>query len=286
MRIVYGGSFALAVTLASVALAQNVREPARPATPATPRAGAAAEARADNADQQIASLLYHCCQNDIEISKFAKDRLQSEEARQFAEKMIAEHTEGCQKLAKFAGAATGADTRLEAIPGEPRREGRREGRDEAPRPAPAAAPRAAAEGGRGIDVRAGAVEVQVQPGLRPRVDARGPGGQLDWIAIFQQISDQNAANFKKELAAKEGAELDQCYIGGQIMGHMMAQSEVQVLRQHASPELRQELDACLQGCAAHLQEAKTLAKQLAASGTPRTARRPGAPESPPAPKPE
>jgi predicted outer membrane protein len=242
-----------------------------------------------NADQQIASLLYNCCQNDIEISKFALTRLQNESVRQFAEKMIAEHTAGCQKLAKFAGPGVGAENRLDAVPGdtprEDRRESRREAREEVREAAP---PRVAAEPGRGLDVRVGGVEVQVEPGARPLAGAARASGNLNWVAIFNQISDQCAANFKKELAAKEGAEIDHCYIGAQIMGHMQAQSEINVLRQHASPELRQELDSCLKECAAHLQEAKTIAKQLEGAGTPRVSRRQAElpATAPPATKPE
>jgi predicted outer membrane protein len=291
-----------------------------------------------SADQQIAALLYNCCKKDIELSKFAQDRLQNEEVRQFAEKMITEHTAACEKLAKFAGPAAGGDPRLEAVPGEPRparparvegrteareeareerregregareerregdapeaREERREGREEAREERREAAPRAdaprTAESPRPIAraLEGAEAEVQLRAGgdrPRPEVDVRlgrtGAAGGLNWVSIFKEIGDQQLASAKQEFSAKEGAELDKCYLGGQIMGHMKAIDEIKVLRKYCSAEFRQELDSCVEECKAHLEEAKTLAKKLEASSTPRVSLKPELKDTP-APKPE
>lgn len=273
MRIVHGLSLVLVVALAGTALAQRPADPANPTRPAAGRPAAgveveAATAQASTADEQIAALLYACCRNEVEISKFAQNRLQSEAARQFAEQMIAEHTAACQKLEKFAGnavdarlgAAAGAATREERR--EERIERREERREDVPRPA---TPRIAAEPGRGLEIEAGGARVQIQPGARPAADIdirRNAAGGLNWVSIHQQIADQCLASTKQEFASKEGAELDHCYVAGQIMGHQKALDEIKVLRKYASPELRAQLDACSQGCAEHLKEAKALAKQL------------------------
>jgi predicted outer membrane protein len=118
------------VACASLAFAQN-RDPELPARPATgARPAIATTTQAWTADQQIAACLHNCCRNEVEISKFALERLESNEARQFAEQMIAEHTAACEKLAKFAGGAVSVDTRLETVPGAARREERRDEREE------------------------------------------------------------------------------------------------------------------------------------------------------------
>jgi predicted outer membrane protein len=314
MRVIYGLSAIAAVTWVSLALAQNRDpEPARPAAGARPAAAApaAATAQAWTSDQQIAACLYYGCRNEVEISKFALDRLQSDEARQFAERMITEHQEACEKLAKFAGPALEGNTRLDVIPGaarparEERREGRegareerreegapeareerREGREEAREARregdPAAAPRPATRPARPVQA-----EIELKVGgdrPRPEVDVRlDRGGGLNWVSIHKQMADQCLTTVKQEFATKEGADFDRCYLGGQIMGHMKALDEIKVLRNYASAELRAELDACSQGCAEHLKEAKALAKKLEGD-TPRVSRKPaGAGE---APKPE
>jgi predicted outer membrane protein len=287
MRVLYGLSAFAAVAWVSLALAQ-VRDPVRPAAPAAgARPAAEAAAQAWTADQQIAACLYYGCRNEVEFAKFAQDKAQSEEVRQFAERMAAEHTEACDKLAKFAGNAVTLEARLDALPGAARREERREERIErreerrdeaAPRPEAvpprdAAAPRAAADPPRSLEIEApGGTRVQIQPGARPGLAAGGAGG-LNWVAIHKQFADQCLATFKQELAAKEGPEFDRCFMGGQIMGHLKALDEIKVLRNYASPELRAELDACSQGCAEHIKEAKALALKLEGQ-TPRVSRRP------------
>ena len=317
MRVIYGLSAIAAITWVSLAVAQN-REPARPApgarpAAATPAAGArpVAAAQALTADQQIAALLYNCCKNEVEISKFAQDKLQSNEAQKFAERMVAEHEEACQKLAKFAGPALEGNTRLDVIPGagrparvegrtearEERREGRedareerreegapeareerREGREEAreavrdadaPRPA---RPAVRAAGQAEIELRAGGD--RPRPEVEVRLDRGGAAGGLNWVSIHKQIADQCLASTKQEFAAKDGPELDRCYIGGQIMGHMKALDEIKVLRTYASPELRAELDECSRHCEEHLKEAKALAKKLEGEAGARVSRKP------------
>jgi predicted outer membrane protein len=328
MRVIYGLSAIAVVTWVSLALAQ-VRDPVRPATPAPgARPVAAAPAQAGwTADQQIAALLYNGCRNEVEISKFAQEKLQSNEAQKFAERMVAEHEEACQKLAKFAGPALEGSTRLDVIPGRParvegrtdareerregregareerreegapeareeRREGReeareevREGREEArnaaetPRPA---RPAARVAGQAEIELKAGGD--RPRPEIEVRLDRGGAAGGLNWVSIHKQIADQCLASTKQEFAAKEGPELDRCYIGGQIMGHMKALDEIKVLRTYASAELRAELDACSQHCAEHLKEAKALAMKLEGEAAPRVSRKPAGADE--APKPE
>jgi len=56
-----------------------------------------------NSDQQIAAVIYGACHNEVEIAKFAQSRLQSPEAKQFAEKMIKDHTPDCEAYQRLAG---------------------------------------------------------------------------------------------------------------------------------------------------------------------------------------
>src|SRR5690606_22695195 len=64
--------------------------------------GRQAPQRGGSADAQIASMLALGNRNEIEISKFAQEHLQSDEAKDFAANMIKDHTPAMQRLQQFA----------------------------------------------------------------------------------------------------------------------------------------------------------------------------------------
>src|SRR5262245_13652437 len=121
MRNVYGWSLVLVAAFTTAAWAQRTKEdaPTRPGRPgkaaegevvpgerpgaAVPGRPALADRGAATNDQQLAAFIYTCCRNHIEFAKFAQDKLQSEEAKAFAEKMVSDHTPGCEKMKELAG---------------------------------------------------------------------------------------------------------------------------------------------------------------------------------------
>jgi predicted outer membrane protein len=73
------------------------------------------------ADQQIAALILGGCHNEVEISKFVQSKLQSPEAKSFAEKMVSDHTADCEAYQKWAG-KQGATPLREGEPGVSRQQ--------------------------------------------------------------------------------------------------------------------------------------------------------------------
>lgn len=67
------------------------------------RTGPAQGGQTQQADQQVAACVYGECSNEIEIAKWAESKLQTDEAREFAQRMVREHTPGCQQLQQKAG---------------------------------------------------------------------------------------------------------------------------------------------------------------------------------------
>lgn len=197
----------------------------------------AASPPAGTSDQQIAAVLYGCCHNEIEIAKLGQSKAQSPEVKQFAEKMIREHTPGCEAMKTLAGNLVAQST----------------GQRTAAPPAAAGEPRFSDEVARG---------------------AGSPTGTLDWVGILQQVGKECLATTKQELGAKQGAEFDQCFIGQQIGAHLAVTTELKVLRQHASPELREKLDKELEMANSHLQEAKQIAELLKDRPSERVSRKP------------
>jgi predicted outer membrane protein len=197
-----------------------------------------------SADQQIAALIFACCHNEVEVSKFAQSKLQSAEARAFAEKMVAHHTPDCESYQRWAGKQA-ASTALKPD-------------DEAP----------------AAELRAGQPGAPRQPGAAGLAVAPVAAGGADWMTIHEQIAKQCLESTKQELGRHQGSEFDKCYMGQQLAGHMKIQDELKVLRNHVSPELQQQIDKSLQVAQGHLQEARQIMEQLKDSPSERVSRKP------------
>jgi len=209
-------------------------------------------------DQQIAALIHGVCHNEIEVAKFAQDKLQSPEVRAFAEKMIREHTADCEAYGKLAGNLVTARQDPARAPAEPAPEGARPAT-----PRPAIPPR--------VDV-----EVAPRPGAPPAVDVAVGGRRaepFDWLALHREMGEQCLATAKQELGRKQGAEFDHCFMGQQFGAHMHVADMLKVLKRHASPQLAEQIDKSSQVVQAHLQEARQMVEK---TGTPseRVSRKP------------
>jgi predicted outer membrane protein len=239
----------------------------RPGADATRPGGDAtrpgAGAQTTKADQEIAAVKLAKNRNEIELAKLAQQKATSPEVKQFAEKMVEEHTAAAEKLEKWAGALASA----------------RGGADD--RPAAPGRPGAAARPGEGADV-----DVRVAPGApgapgaRPGADVTirggapgGAAGSLNWVSVHQEIADQCLASAKKEFSQKEGEEFDKCFIGMAIGGHQHAVDADHVFMKHASPQFRTEIEEGLQMATNHLNQAKDIMQKLEGK-SPRVTRRP------------
>src|SRR5205823_3852934 len=100
-----------------------------------------------------------------------------------------------------------------------------------------------------------------------------PGGQQA-AGGEKQIGEQCLASVKQELGAKQGIDLDKCFMGQQIGAHLKVVDELKVLRNYASGQLRETLDKELQMAQTHLQQAKQIEQQLKDRPSERVSRRP------------
>jgi putative membrane protein len=86
-------------------------QPVGPAGQFTQRPQAGQQGQAANSDQEIAALLYGCCRNEIEIAKLGEQKAQSQEVKQFAEKMVKDHSPGCEEMQRLAGSLASTQQR-------------------------------------------------------------------------------------------------------------------------------------------------------------------------------
>ena len=314
MRNMFAGlTFFAALVAAS--LAQEPRQPApvRPSAdpPARPDPDSPSQpsrlsplqggaAQASSSDQQIAAFILGGAHNEVELAKFAKEKLQTQQVRAFAEKMIREHSADCEAYEKFAGhlaaslkdpahdaAAHGPTARPEATdstrPGAARPDATRPeaARPGASRPEGAAPPPAGTrtDPTATTPARPGADDPS-RPALPPagRTDgfagARPAGGQLDWAAIHRELGKQCLNSTKQEFGRHQGKDFDKAYIGQQLAAHMKMVDELKVLKQHATSQLQQQIDKSLQVAQGHLQEARQVMEQIKDTPSERVSRRP------------
>lgn len=237
---------------------------------------------ASHGDQQIAALLWGCCKNEIEISRFALDRLQTEQAKAFAEKMIREHSQGCEKIQQIAGNLVGqhdhaADSPAGAVNRELRRDqpAREEGaaaesRPDTRRKLAGASAEVKPEGtavetttGNEGTGRQGVAAAERHAGENPQHTAGRAGGAhgVNWVSIHKQIGEQCLQSTKQEFERHQGADFDKAYMGQQIVAHMKALDELKVLREHATGELRTEIEKATEMATRHLEEARKIMEQ-------------------------
>ena len=94
------------------------------------------------------------------------------------------------------------------------------------------------------------------------------------MAIHNELAQQCLETVKKELSQKQGNELDQCYMTQQAMAHVEMKDALTVLKNHASPQLAQQIDKSLEGVEGHLKEAKQILEQMKDRPSERVSRRP------------
>jgi predicted outer membrane protein len=210
MRSAWAGLAIIVALTCGMSIAQQAGQ-----QPGAPRPKTGQGTQASNTDQQIAALIFGACHNEVETAKFAQSRLQTPAAKQFAEKMIKDHTPDCETYHRWAGNLTNE----------------REGQNRA-------------------------------------------GGSLDWVSIHNEIGQQCLESTKKELSQASSGEVDHCFMGEQLAAHMAVKDKLTVLKEHASPQLAQQIDKSLQVVDSHLKEAKQIMEQLKDHPSERVSRRP------------
>jgi predicted outer membrane protein len=244
------GSIALS---AGMALAQQSnteterRQPAAAERQQGEREGARREGRRDAnpKDAMFAKCLAIDNSAEIQIAEFAAQRLQNDQAKQFAQQMVLDHRAMLEKLGQFGAkeidlSATNAKSDQSAD----------------------------------VTVRTGAgqadvnVKVDERDGEQRRAERRETrterrdGDEADFVAIKQEIAQECVRTAQEELAAKPANEVDRCYMAAQVFSHQHMLVGLKVLERHASPAMKETLAQAAQTTEQHLNHAKEILKSL------------------------
>lgn len=243
------GVFALGV--ATFALAQN-----QPAGTARQRTGAAAPQNAaaqQNAQQSptpgdhlLAAWLIVDNDEEIDLAEVAEKSAHDKDVKDFAKKVADDHGQIVKKLERFGGPSMRSSWEAAGRGQASRNRGPAPGNQNT---APAAGARAPAAGG------------QTRTAARPI----HPAGQIDVVALKQQLGEKCSQTVRHELGNKQGAAFDRCYMETQVFMHLAQIDAMEVFATHASPELRQVIEEGRKIAEGHLKQARDLLKQVSKS---------------------
>lgn len=97
---------------------------------------------------------------------------------------------------------------------------------------------------------------------------RAAGIQSPELQLAKAVKSQCLELTKGEMAGKQGAEFDKCYIGQQIGAHIGMLAQLRGSKQFANPQLQAVITEGEQMATKHLEEAKKIMAQLEGSNGP------------------
>jgi predicted outer membrane protein len=245
----------VAVSLCGLGLSSEAVVHAQQAQPQAakgqPQPGQVAQrAQGQTTDQMLATCLAIDNQEEIAIARFAQEKADSKDVREFAKMLAKEHQTCLQKLQKMAPEATrdGFLTDKDQTPETTETQGNR----------PAKVKVQAAGGA--VTVQAGAI--QQTSATRPNVEVQA-GASLDALQMHREIAEQCLSDSKRMLSEKSGAEFDECFVGHQIAKHAAMKTKLVVFQRHASADLNPIIAEAIEATEKHMKKAEGLMKSLA-----------------------
>lgn len=217
------------------------------------------------ADKEIATWLIIGNQAEVALGNLAQQQAEHPAVKQFAQKMVQDHTQFMQKLQQAAGASSESGSApTSSFEAERRALDQRASSSEGTAGAGTQQPqRTRGESGS-------------QPSTQPstsRSSASGltgstagqsgqNAGQVNWISLKQQLAERHLESLRSAFENKQGAEFDKAYMTQQVMQHMVMLDELQLFQQHVSSDLQQVLQEGAATTQHHLAAAKQLVEQL------------------------
>jgi len=192
------------------------------------------------------------------MARFAIDRTENEDVKEFAKLLIDDHEADLKKLARWAPEAARDGFLNEDRAAVEGNQPRPAARQPQPQPAP------------------GVVPAQPRPGFQqpqPGYAQAGPR-PIDAIGLFREVAMECVSTGKQLLSEKEGQDFDKCFVASQYMMHQGIQDRLTVFQRYSSSELAQLFSDASMTVDEHTDHAKQLLDTWEGrSGTERTAGR-------------
>jgi predicted outer membrane protein len=205
--------------------------------------------------QEVENYLANCLlmknKAEIEFAEFAQQQAQSQEVKQFAQKLIQDHGQLVQKLQPLAGMnAANRQSSTSTRVDNRQIDAQRDASDTTRLPgSPGAA-------------RNDQANQSLTATTQTAQQSQGGGALHQLTQIEKQIGERYKQAFKEELQSKNGAEFDKCYVGAMIGSHMHSLAALEVIGQQTQGQLAEVAQQAQPIVQQHLDHAKQLAKQL------------------------
>lgn len=190
-----------------------------------------------SADQQIAACLLTCNEEEVALGKFAQERSQNNEVKQFAQQMVEEHSAMVAKLQPLA------PQNLRPIRASANAEHSAAAQQTSSAPA--------------------------QPLYSDPNSARDPNAaqasmqrHLDWTSIHREMAERCLQSTMREFEKHQGAAFDQAYLGQQLMMHLAMNDKLQVLKNHASGQLQTIIVEAIASTQKHTEHVRSLMERI------------------------
>jgi predicted outer membrane protein len=239
--------------------ATNVARPAQPGARIQREAGFRGTEANQGIDQHVANCLILHSQEEIALLKFARDKTENKDVKEFADMAIKDHEKGISDLQKFASRQA-ADLELKGSPNRTETPGTRTNR-ETLKPAPAAADAT------GRPVQPPRAQVQDQNGrtiaAAPATAAEHGDSMADHMFQIEQQAVQNCLTMTEdELGKQRGSHFDKAFLGQQVGMHIGMLAHLQALKGNVSSDLQQVVDTNWKAASEHKDKAEKLMDQV------------------------
>ena len=226
------------LSVASLAMAQQVVKKGADAPQALGQVGQ--HAPGQNTDHMLATCVAIGNQEEVAIAKFAADKAQHKDVKEFALMLVKDHQAFNQKLQKFAPEATQDGYLMEkggkTVDGDQRTSSTK--------------PKASAS----------------EPGSIQQTSAtkdNSEGQSLDLVQLHRELAQECIHSAMTGMSKKDKSEFDECFIGYQIAMHAGMKNKLTVFERHVSEDLKQVLAAGIEKTEMHMKKAEQIMKKLA-----------------------
>jgi predicted outer membrane protein len=221
-------------------------------------------------DQYFVKLLVKANKDEIEMGKLAEQRSRNTDVKQLASQMVQDHTNFLNKLASFQG----AEHQGREVHSQQTIEGRAAFRGTTPDGKNQQQDQAEPQnnqrpGFQGLQLPPQSAQPGTQNTQRFRGMRRGRmagavehGAAAHFAQIMEEVDRNVQQSMMRDLAAKEGAQFDRCYLACQLFGHMWVVGALQSFEREASPQLKPILQEGLQASQQHLNHVKNLMARI------------------------
>jgi predicted outer membrane protein len=230
-----------------------------------------------NLQGYIANCLILGNEEEIALSQFAAEKAQNPKVKQFAQKMVQEHTQFNQKLQQFAteqvslteaADVTGRQTTTTTTSTD-RQPDRATTPGQADRAQPDRAARSVADrdpASPGAERDANAPRATTTRETETQYTSVRSGASPDQLFALQKEAAQHCLSMtKQELSQAQGEEFDKAYMGTQMGMHIGMLAKLKAAEGHVSGEFQQLIQQAQQTTMQHKQEAEQIKKELASA---------------------